>query len=132
VSFLDTFQVKKEHVMNIDFRQGSIALHHGQLMHVRGALGTRLRALAGCVWVTQPHHREDLVLKGGESVTLDSDSAIVSALEESNVEVRAPLPALALDRLSDGAPTRWANYSRAYVGWAERSAAMLAKYPWVR
>ncbi len=55
------------------------------------ALGHRVIAVSGELWITQAGHTEDYVLRAGDALTLDSPGmAIVSSFGPADIEVIAP------------------------------------------
>lgn len=65
-----------------------------RMLHLEPALGHRVVALSGSVWITQAGSPEDYVLRAGESLTLDSPGmAVVTSFGPADVEVVAPTDA---------------------------------------
>ena len=57
-----------------------VALSKGGHARMQDALGWRVTAAKGTLWVTQDGDRRDVVLKAGESFAFDRPAALVSAL----------------------------------------------------
>ncbi len=57
-----------------------VALAKGGHARMQEALGWRVTAAGGSLWVTQDGDRRDVVLKPGESFAFDRPAALVSAL----------------------------------------------------
>ena len=74
--------------MNIQLSQSDICLSKRQMLSLANGAGVRIEARSGAVWVTQDHDRRDIVLRPGESFTLDGrGQAIVQAFEASRVRL---------------------------------------------
>ena len=74
--------------MNIQLSQSEICLSKRQTLSLLDSAGVRIDARSGAVWVTQDHDRRDIVLRAGESFTLDGrGQAIVQAFEASRVRL---------------------------------------------
>ena len=59
----------------------SVALQPSQPLDLRDAKGTVVTARAGTIWITQPDDRRDIVLRPGQSFTVDRDGlTLVSAV----------------------------------------------------
>lgn len=71
----------------------SAALPDARLLRLPHARGQRIASLSGAVWITEEGRSEDIILRAGESVTLQSPgTALVMALGSADVEV-VPAPA---------------------------------------
>jgi len=57
-----------------------VALAKGGHARMQDALGWRVTAANGMLWVTQDGDRRDVVLKTGESFAFDRPAALISAL----------------------------------------------------
>ncbi len=57
-----------------------VALANGSHARMQDALGWRVTAAHGTLWITQDGDRRDVVLKAGESFAFDRPAALVSAL----------------------------------------------------
>jgi hypothetical protein len=65
-----------------------------RILRVPHARGQRIASLCGAVWITEEGRPEDIILRAGESVTLQGPgTALVMALGSADVEV-IPAPAL--------------------------------------
>ena len=74
--------------MNIQLSQSEICLGKRQTLSLADGAGVRIDARSGAVWVTQDHDRRDIVLRPGDSFTLDGrGQAIVQAFEPSRVRL---------------------------------------------
>ena len=63
-----------------------IALAQGGHARMQDALGWRVTATGGALWVTQDGDSRDVVLKAGESFTFDRQNALVSALGSATAQ----------------------------------------------
>ena len=80
--------------MKVRVSQSEFCLAKGQTLSLADALGVRVQALAGTLWITQDHDRRDIVLDPGESFDLDVDGqVVVQALAPSQVALQQPAPA---------------------------------------
>ena len=92
--------------MKIQLSQSEIGLTKRQTLSLRDGAGVRIEARCGVVWVTQDHDVRDIVLRAGESFTLDAPGqAIVQALEPARLRLTQVVAASAHVRRS---------------GWADR------------
>jgi len=97
--------------MNIELNQDGLCLKRNQLVKVRGGLGHSIVCDSGTVWVTQDGDPRDIILRAGESFTIDRNGpALVQAFEpgaisitRSAVQTRASLPAWLSRRAMAGA-----------------------------
>jgi hypothetical protein len=79
-----------------DLRGAAITLRKGELRRFEHALGRRIEALGGTLWVTLDHDPRDFVLNAGEGVDVDgSGDALVSALDDARFVLLEPVPPLA-------------------------------------
>ena len=79
--------------MNIRLNTSPVCLAKSQAVTLTGAEGSQIRCITGGLWITQDRDPRDVVLQAGESFTLDRPGpAIVWALAQSSVEMRAPQP----------------------------------------
>jgi hypothetical protein len=79
-----------------DLHATTIALRKGELHRLEHALGRRIEALSGTLWVTIDNDPRDIVLNDGEGFDVDgSGDALISALDDARfvlLEPSAPLP----------------------------------------
>jgi len=69
----------------------SSALPETRLLRVPHAYGHRITSLSGDIWVTEQGRTEDIILRSGESVTLQSSgTALVMAFGSADIEVVPP------------------------------------------
>lgn len=85
--------------MHLDIHQALVPLTSPMPLRLAGARGTRVRSMAGTLWITTDGDHRDLVLERGESLVIDSDAPVlVSPLGGSATvglsDVGAPAPAL--------------------------------------
>lgn len=74
--------------MNIELNQNGLCLKPKQLVKVRGGLGYSIACDSGSVWVTQDGDPRDVVLRAGESYTLEREGlAVVQALEPAAISI---------------------------------------------
>ncbi len=82
--------------MKIQLSQSEIGLSKRQTLSLRDGAGVRIEARCGAVWVTQDHDVRDIVLRAGESFTLDArGQAIVQALEPARIRLTPAVTAAA-------------------------------------
>ena len=68
------------------------ALPDARLLRLPRARGQRVAGVSGAVWITEEGRTEDIILRAGESVTLQgSGTALVMALGSADIEV-VPAP----------------------------------------
>lgn len=69
-------------------RSDAIHLNKHQHLHLNGACGWAVHAMAGTVWVTQDGNARDIVLEAGESFVLDRDrDTLLSSLNGDEAQV---------------------------------------------
>ena len=74
-----------------DLTLASTFLRKDEARHLRHALGQRVEALGGRLWITMDGDLRDVVLDAGEGFTLDRDSdVLLSALSDARFVVLAP------------------------------------------
>jgi hypothetical protein len=74
--------------MNIELNQNGLCLKPNQLVKVRGGRGHSIVCHSGSVWVTQDGDPRDIVLRAGDSFTLDREGpALVQAFEAGAISV---------------------------------------------
>ena len=74
--------------MNIELNQDGLCLKTKQVVKVRGGLGHSIVCERGTVWVTQYGDPRDVVLRAGESLTLDRKGvALVQAFEPGAIRI---------------------------------------------
>lgn len=96
--------------MHLDIHQALVPLTNPVPLRLASARGTRVRSLAGTLWVTIDGDLDDRVLERGESLLIDSDAPVLVS----------PLGGTATVGLSDAAPpapaqhwlTQWAQALR--------------------
>ena len=96
--------------MNIELNQDGICMKPKQVVKVRGGVGHSIVCHSGTVWVTQDGDRRDIILRAGESFTLDRRGpALVQAFEPGAISIARPgaqmrqsAPAMMLPRAAAG------------------------------
>ncbi len=74
--------------MNIELNQDGLCLKRKQVVKVRGGMGHSVVCDSGSVWVTQDGDPRDIVLRAGESFTIDRNGlALVQALEPGSISI---------------------------------------------
>jgi hypothetical protein len=74
--------------MNIELNQNGICLKPNQLVTVRGGLGKTVVCHSGSVWVTQDGDLRDVILRPGESFTLDRKGpALLQAFAPGSISI---------------------------------------------
>lgn len=78
-------------IMKISLLDSKVELAARQVLRLTDAAGVRVVCLRGGVWLTQNDDLRDLILRAGESFTLDRDGvALVSAMEPGTVRLEKP------------------------------------------
>ena len=79
--------------MKIKLNDARIELERNQILNLSDALDVRIACVSGALWITQDRDRRDIVLKAGESFTIDRDNVVlVSAVEKSVIAMTMPAP----------------------------------------
>jgi Protein of unknown function (DUF2917) len=79
-----------------DLTLASTPLRHGEAWHLHHALGQRIEALHGRLWITMDGDLRDIVLDAGEGFTVDRDSdVLLSAIRDARFVVLTPTNAAA-------------------------------------
>ena len=79
--------------MKLELNAPGIVLRKNQVLALDEAQGARLYSEDGIVWVTQDGDVRDIVLKPGESVVLERDTAtLVQAFTAARVRIGEPAP----------------------------------------
>jgi hypothetical protein len=66
----------------------TLSLRASQHLHLRGACGWTIRALAGSVWIAQDGDIRDVVLDAGQSMVLDrAVPALVSPMGDARISL---------------------------------------------
>ncbi len=87
--------------MNIELNQDGLCLKTNQVVKVRGGLGHSIVCEHGTVWVTQDGDPRDVILRAGESFTLDRDGpALVQAFEPGAISIAQAEPQTRATRLA--------------------------------
>jgi hypothetical protein len=77
--------------MRIELNQNGLCLKKNQLVKVRGGIGHTVDCNSGSVWVTQDGDTRDVILRAGDSFTLDRDGpALLQAFEPGAITIRQP------------------------------------------
>jgi hypothetical protein len=100
--------------MNIELNQNGLCLKRNQVVTVRDGSGNSIVCDSGTVWVTQDGDPRDIILRAGDSFTLDRNgAALVQAFEPGTISItrstgqpRAGVPAASLRRFVAGAGFR--------------------------
>lgn len=100
--------------MNIRLNTTPVCLAKRQGVTLTKARGSEVRCLRGDLWITQDGDQRDIVLRAGESFTLDRRGpAMVWALSDASVEL---LPARRLPMLAHAAG---GHILRRLVSWSQ-------------
>jgi hypothetical protein len=79
-----------------DLTLASTALRKGEVLHLHHALGQRIEALGGRVWITMDGDLRDVVIDAGEGFTVDrSSDVLLSAMSDAQLVVLLPTAAAA-------------------------------------
>ncbi|HYD61901.1 MAG TPA: DUF2917 domain-containing protein [Noviherbaspirillum sp.] len=66
----------------------TLSLRASQHLHLRGAYGWTVRALAGTVWIAQDGDIRDVVLEAGQSIVLDrAVPALLSPMGDARISL---------------------------------------------
>jgi hypothetical protein len=77
--------------MNIELNQDDLCMKSKQLLRVRGGIGHSIACHSGSVWVTQDGDPRDVILRAGESFTLDRPGpALVQAFQPGAISIVRP------------------------------------------
>lgn len=79
-----------------DLNLASTSLRNGEALHLQHALGQRIEALRGRLWITMDGDLRDIVLDAGEGFTVDrSSDVLLSAMSDAQLVVLLPTSAAA-------------------------------------
>lgn len=71
-----------------DLNLASTSLRKGEILHLQHALGQRIEALGGRVWITMDGDLRDIVIDAGEGFTVDRDTdVLLSAISDAQFAV---------------------------------------------
>ena len=71
-----------------DLKLTSTSLRNGEALHLQRALGQRIEALVGRVWITMDGDLRDIVLDAGEGFTVDrATGVLISAISDAQFVV---------------------------------------------
>jgi len=74
-----------------DLTLASTALRKGEILHLQHALGQRIEALGGRLWITMDGDLRDIVIDAGEGFTVDrSSDVLLSAMSDAQLIVLLP------------------------------------------
>ncbi|MEO8806373.1 MAG: DUF2917 domain-containing protein [Burkholderiaceae bacterium] len=74
-----------------DLTLASTPLRKGEILHLRQALGQRIEALGGRLWITMDGDLRDIVIDAGEGFTVDrSSDVLLSAISDAQFVVLLP------------------------------------------
>lgn len=74
--------------MNIELNQNGLCLKRNQVVNMRGGLGHSIVCDSGTVWVTQDGDPRDIILRAGDSFTIDRNGpALVQAFEQAAISI---------------------------------------------
>jgi len=94
--------------MTRHFVDSSVRLNTGELLDINDGEGFTVECLEGAVWITQSSDHRDIVLKAGQSFTLDRPGLALVCAAAGPAEVAV---AVSLQRLLR-APSRLRNSTR--------------------
>lgn len=79
-----------------DLTPASTRLRKGEILHLQRALGQRIEALGGRIWITMDGDLRDVVIDAGEGFTVDrSSDVLVSAISDAQLVLLLPTAAAA-------------------------------------
>ena len=91
---------------------GPIELGSNRHLHLRDALGARIEALSGAIWVTQNGDVRDVVLEAGDAVVVDrGGEVVVSAVSDARFKVVAALVHSVQPVPAEKRPASWLHAS---------------------
>jgi Protein of unknown function (DUF2917) len=71
-----------------DLNLASTSLRKGEILHLQHALGQRIEALSGRVWITMDGDLRDIVIDAGEGFTVDRGTdVLLSAISDAQFAV---------------------------------------------
>jgi hypothetical protein len=74
-----------------DLNLASTALRKGEILHLHHALGQRIEAVGGRLWITMDGDLRDIVIDAGEGFTVDRGSdVLLSAMSDAQFVVLLP------------------------------------------
>jgi hypothetical protein len=77
--------------MKLELNPDGLCLKRNQLVTVRGGIGHGIVCDSGTMWVTQDGDARDIILRAGESFTLDRNgTALVQAFEPGSISITRP------------------------------------------
>ena len=91
---------------------GPIELGANRHLHLRDALGARIEALSGAIWVTQNGDVRDVVLEAGDALVVDrGGEVVVSAVSDARFKVVAALVHSVQPVSAEKRPASWLHAS---------------------
>jgi hypothetical protein len=103
--------------MILDMKRVVIELEYRGIVPVEDAPGTRIDCLRGRIWITERGSTDDIVLEPGESYVISRGGvAVVQALREALVELRAPAVHHAGAELATWAERLWSQWAARLAG----------------
>ena len=76
--------------MDIRLEHTGVKLAQNDTINIIDGKGARIRARAGSVWITQEHDVRDVILRPGQSFTLDRNgTAVIEALSDAEIALDA-------------------------------------------
>ena len=79
-----------------DLTLASTALRKGEILHLQHALGQRIEALDGRLWITMDGDLRDIVIDAGEAFTVDRGTdVLLSAMSDAQFVLLLPTAAAA-------------------------------------
>ena len=94
--------------MTRHFVDSSVRLNTGELLDINDGEGFAVECLEGAVWITQSNDPRDIVLKAGQSFTLDKQGLALVCAAAGPAEVAVVVSLQRLPR----APSRLRNSTR--------------------
>src|SRR5580765_1172646 len=83
--------LEKDDQMDIRLDRTAVKLNERETISVVDGKGARIAVVDGSVWITQEHDPRDVMLRPGESFTLDRNgTAVIEALADAEVALDAP------------------------------------------
>jgi hypothetical protein len=103
--------------MILDMKRVIIELEYRGIVPVEDAVGTRIDCLRGRIWITEQGSTDDIVLEAGQWYVISRGGvALVQALREALVGLRAPLVRQAGSGLATWVERLWSQWATREAG----------------
>ena len=103
--------------MILDLKRAVIELEYRGIIPVEDAVGTQIDCLRGRIWITEWGSTDDIVLEAGQCYVISRGGvALVQALREALVGLRAPAVRQAGSALATGVERLWSQWAAHVAG----------------